>query len=915
MESNAYINNIPYQIIPGETIYDFVSRYKGKEFIPVICQDDKLENYGACRICSVEISREKGGDSRVVASCHTPVQEGIYITTHSKRIEKLRKNILELVLSNYPKSAIKPKKGHKPTPFQKLLTDLNVNSTRYNNGQTHAAIVEDLSHPYIHSDLKECIHCYKCVRVCDEVQGELVLGIADRGFNSRIVKDDDTTFKESTCVSCGACVQICPTNALKDRYLSKTVEADKEIRTVCTYCGVGCNLNVKVKNDKVIAIQGVPDAEANMGHTCLKGRFAFEFYKHPDRLQKPLIKKRGKFVESTWQEAYDLIESKFKAIIEKSGSDAVAGISSSRCTNEENYLMQKFFRVVAGTNNIDGCARVCHAPTAWGMQQAYGTGAATNSIEDLKECDLILLVGSNSTEAHPVTGAKIKQQIMKGKTLIVIDPIKIKLAKYAKYHLQLRPGTNVPMMLMFARFILDEGLIDEEFIKKNTVGFNKFIEKLKAFDVDEAEQITGVDKELVRKAAIEYATAGNAMEFHGLGVTEHYQGSKTVMLLANIAMMTGNIGRPGVGLNPLRGQNNVQGAADMGVQPHQGAGYLDVTKEESIDHYFKVYNKRLPDKIGLKIPEMFHASREGKLKGMWIMGEDILQTDPNTCEVDKALGSLEFLVVQEIFMTDTARKADVILPASSFFEKEGTFTSSERRVQRVQKVVEPLNGTKPDGQIVVDIMRRFGYEQCDYTAADMLDEINKVVPFFEGITWERLGDNGLQWPVKKDGTDTKILHIDGKFKRGKGKFHYFDYIESPETVEHKDKYPFVLTTGRLLEHYNCGTMTRRTPNSVLITEDLLKINPADAERKGIKHHDFVKVSSPRGFVIMRADITDELKPGILYTTFHFPEISINHITSGLGDIDTLTPEYKVVAIDIERVEESDVKERYACYEL
>ncbi|MGI9531152.1 formate dehydrogenase subunit alpha, partial [Lutimonas sp.] len=646
-------------------------------------------------------------------------------------------------------------------------------------------------------------------------------------------------------------------------------------------------------------------AEVNQGHTCLKGRFAFQFYNHPDRLREPLIKKNGSFEVVTWDEAYDFIAEKLLQVRDKYGKDAIGCISSSRATNEENYLMQKMTRVALNTNNIDGCARVCHAPTAYGMQKAFGTGAATNSIVDLDLTDCILLFGANPTEAHPVTGAKIKQLFMQGIPSIVVDPVKTSLAKLATYHLQLRPGTNVALLNMMGHYIVKEGKVREEFIKKYTEQYETFYNHVIDLDMDELEEITSVSKELVRKAALAYADAKNAMEFHGLGVTEHFQGSKTVMLLSNIAMMTGNIGRPGVGLNPLRGQNNVQGAADMGVQPHQGAGYMDVNDPGIQDYYAEKYGiPSMPEKEGLKIPEMLEAAIAGKFKALWIMGEDTLMTDPNTMHIRKAMEQLDIMVVQELFMSATAEMADVVLPASSYFEKNGTFTNGERRVQRVNKVVEPIGNTKPDGQMIIDMMYKLGYEQPTgkiYDAALILEEIADVIPFMKGISWDRLGTNGLQWPILENGTDTKIIHKDGNFKRGKGKFHHFDFEETPELLEHRNKYPFILTTARQLEHYNAGTMTRRTDNQSLSPMDYLEINPLDAADKEISADDKVRIFSDRGSVEIPVKLTYLVKPGVVRTTFHQPDIFINMITGNVGDEYTLTPEYKVVAVDFEKV--------------
>ncbi len=901
----AYINNEAHEIIKNETILDFVRRIEEYDTIPTMCQDDRLENFGSCRVCSVEVAREKGGLTKTVASCHTPVFDGAYIYHNTENIKKLRKNIVELILSDYPSDKVFPEKGKKPTEFQKTIADIGIPNIRYPQGDNHLDIQKDNSHPYIKSDLSQCINCFRCVRACEEIQGEMILGMSGRGFATNIIKGFDTNFNLSACVSCGACVQTCPTEALSDKFETKTLIPDEIIRTTCTYCGVGCQLDVSVIDGEIKGIQAPNTAEVNSGHTCLKGRFAFQFYNHPDRLTDPLIKRNGKFEIATWDEAYDYIADKLIKVRNEYGVNAIGSISSSRATNEENYLMQKMTRVALNTNNIDGCARVCHAPTAFGMQKAFGTGAATNSVNDLDNTDCIFLFGANPTEAHPVTGAKIKQLFMQGTTSIVVDPVITKLAKLAKYHLQLRPGTNVAILNMIAHYIIKEGYVDNDFIKNNTEQYHSFKAHVLDLNMDDLEELTGVSKTLVREAAIAYASANNAMEFHGLGVTEHFQGSKTVMLLSNLAMMTGNIGRNGVGLNPLRGQNNVQGAADMGVQPHQGAGYMDVNDKKVQEYYALKYGiQKMPDKEGLKIPEMLDAALDGKFKALWIMGEDTLMTDPNTNHIRKAMEQLDILIVQELFMSATAEIADVVLPANSYFEKNGTFTNGERRVQRVNKVVEPIGNSKSDGQIIIDMMFKLGYEQPTgriYDAAKILDEIAGVIPFMKGITWEGLGDNGLQWPVLENGTDTQILHYKGNFKRGKGMFHHFDFEETPELVEHRDKYPFILTTARQLEHYNAGTMTRRTDNQDISPMDFLEINPLDAADKNINAEDKVRIFSDRGSVEIPVKLTYLVKPGVVRTTFHQPEVFINMITGNVGDEFTLTPEYKVVAVDFEKI--------------
>jgi formate dehydrogenase major subunit len=895
----AFINNQPLEIKEGETILSFIRRHEGQDRVPTLCDSPNLDPFGSCRVCSVDVALEEDGKSKTMASCHTPVAEGQYIYPDSKQIKDLRKNIIELVLTDHPLDCLTCEVNGN-CELQTVAAQVGIREVRYPSGENHLDREKDLSHPYMTSDLSKCINCYRCVRACDEVQGEFVLNMSGRGFDTKIIKGFDESFMESACVSCGACSQACPTSAISDVFQSKAIRATEKTRTICTYCGVGCNLEVSTSNGEILSIQAPYEAEANGGHTCLKGRYAFKFYDHPDRLRSPMIKRNGEFEEVSWDEAYDHITSELTRIKSTNGPDAIAGISSARTPNEENYLMQKFIRAVIGTNNIDCCARVCHSPTALGMQRSFGTGAATNSIEDIEHTEFIFIIGANPTDAHPVTGAKLKQKMMKGVKSIVVDPRKIELAKYATYHLQLRPGTNVALLNMMLYYIITEAAEDKQFIENRTEGYEEFKKEILKLDMNEMEEVTGVDKNLVKEAALAYAKSNAAMEFHGLGVTEHLQGTFTVQLISDLAMITGNIGKKGAGVNPLRGQNNVQGAADMGAQPHQGAGYLDVTNPEINQKYNTFYGVDIvPSHIGFKIPEMFDAAIKGDLKALWVIGEDVVQTDPNTNKVIKAMDSLELLIVQELFMTETAKHATVILPGASFLEKEGTFTNGERRIQRVNKVVEPIEGCKPDGQIIVDIMNRMGYAQPDYTAAGMLEEISQIVPFFKGVKWETLGDNGKQWPVLEDGSDTKMLHI-LEFKRGKGKFQYYDYKKSNEVERHEKDFPYIITTNRELEHYNCGAMTRRTGNVEILTEDVLLIHPDDARKEHIADGDFVCVESPRGKVDIKAVITDEMKPGILSSTFHFPEVMLNIITSDEHCTEAMCPEYKVVAARIRK---------------
>jgi formate dehydrogenase major subunit len=895
----AYIDDQPYEIREGDTILALMRRHFGKDAVPTLCDAPNLDPFGSCRVCSVDVALSKGGPVKTMASCHTPVMPGAFIYPESERIQKLRKNIVELVLTDHPLDCLTCEVNNN-CELQAVAAKVGIRDVRYPEGKNHLDRKKDLSHAYMTSDFSKCINCFRCVRACDEVQGQFVLSMGGRGFDSHIIKSLETNFEKSDCVSCGACAQACPTSAISDIFESKSIQVDKKVRTVCTYCGVGCNLEVAVKGGKIKSIQAPYEAEANAGHTCLKGRFAFSFYNHADRLRTPLIKKDGEFVPVSWDEAYEYIANKLLVIKSKYGADAIGGVSSARGTNEENYLMQKFLRAVIGTNNVDSCARVCHSPTALGMQRTFGTGAATNSIKDLKLTDCILVIGANPTDGHPVTGAKLKQVAMSGKTSIVIDPRRTELAKYATYHLQLRPGTNMAVLNMMLYYIISEGMEDKDFIAQRTEGYEEFKQEILAQDMDELSRISGVDKQLVRDAAIAYAKAPNAMEFHGLGVTEHSQGTFTIMMISSLAMITGNVGRPGVGVNPLRGQNNVQGAADMGCQPHQGAGYYDVADPVYHKKYEEFYNAKLPNYSGLKIPQMYDAALSDKLKAMWVIGEDMGQTDPNTNHVRAALAKLELFVVQELFMTETAKLANVILPAASFLEKSGTFTSGERRIQRVNAVVDPIEGTKSDGQIMVDIMNLMGYKQpAVYDPEWVLEEISQIVPFFEGVKWAELGDNGKQWPVNKEGKGTDILHTES-FKRGKGKFIHNNYKKSEELVQNEKDYPYIITTNRELEHYNCGAMTRRTNNVLIITDDVLMINPEDAAKHLISEGDMVCVESPRGKVDIKARITDEVKPGILSSTFHFPEVMLNNITSSISDSEALCPEYKVVSCRIRK---------------
>ncbi len=897
MSDLAQLDGQPAATVVGETILQYAERHRGRGVIPTLCHAPRLRPHGACRVCVVEVARSPDGPRKFLAACHTPMQAGWHVFTESPAVTRLRRNIVELLLTDHPRDCLTCP-GNGACELQALAARVGVRAVRYPAGANHLATPVDASHPYLRADLARCIACYRCVRACDEVQGQFVLSVHGRGFDSRISIGRDTTFAESPCVSCGACVQTCPTGAITDRYGAKTPQATRRVRTTCAYCGVGCQLEVAARGDEVLGVRAPWDAAVNAGHTCVKGRYAFEFYRHPDRLRQPLLRRDGKLEPVSWETAYDFLTSRLHELRQAHGPNSIAGIASARCTNEENFLFQKFLRVVIGTNNVDCCARVCHGPTAYGMQQAFGTGAATNSIADLEQTDLVLVVGANPTVAHPVTGAKIKQVALKGTPLIVVDPVQTELARIATWHLQLRPGTNLALLNLMAYYILEAGLANADFVARRTEGFDEFAAALRGLDPAAQAAICGVDAATVRAAALAYAQAPRAMAFHGLGVTEFTQGSRAVMAIANLALMCGHLGRPGVGMNPLRGQNNVQGAADMGCQPNQGAGYLDVTNADNRAHYERHYGRPVPAQVGLKIPEMLTAAAQGELKALWVIGEDLVQTEPDSDHTVAALAKLELLVVQDLFLSETGKRAHVVLPAASFLEKSGTFTNGERRIQRVQAAVPPLRGSRPDGQIVVDVMNRFGYAQPSYDAAQTLAEVARVVPFFAGVIWERLGDNGLQWPVDATGRGTPILHT-ASFKRGRGKFHFNAFEETPELTAHAGaEFPFILTTGRILQHYNSGTMTRRTPNRELVDRDLLLVHPDDAAARGVRDGGAVRLTSVRGAVVLTARLTRQVKPGVLFTSFHFPELQVNCITSDQQDRETRCPEYKVVAAQI-----------------
>ena len=909
------VDGVPVEIFRGETVLDACRR--AQEYVPTLCYDPKLDPFGACRVCLVELE----GRDKPVAACHTPAAEGMVIITESERLERLRRNTVELLLSDMPDDLFDRRHyGH--NEFNSVVKKTGATGQKYTADEKKAdtlPVCEEgkpagfrTDHPYLGLDLDSCIVCSRCVRACDEVQGTWALTIQGRGNNSVAVPGANMDFDDSDCVSCGACAATCPTGAIFDKgFLEAGTDiADREVRTTCSYCGVGCGFNVQLKEGRVFAIKPADHAASSLGHLCVKGRFAFRFTQSEDRLKAPLLRSSatGKLEEATWDEAITFIAERLTHIKNSYGPTAIAGISSARTTNEENFLHQKFIRSVIGSNNIDCCARVCHSPTAYGMRQTFGTGASTNSFVDIDRAKLLMIVGSNPTHAHPVVGSRMKQAVVGGAQLIVIDPRETEMASMADIHLDLRPGTNVAMFNALANVIVADDLVDDEFIANHTEGWDEYKDFIADKTPEWAEPITGVSAAKIRDAARMYAASGGSMMFHGLGVTEHYQGSFGVMLLANLAMITGQVGRPGVGVNPLRGQNNVQGGADMGGMPNMVTGYQAVSDEAVQDMIKDLWKTDLNPEPGLTIPEMFSAAHAQDLKALWIVGEDVVQTDPNSAHVRASLESLDLLIVQDIFLTSTAEIADVVLPGASFLEKEGTFTNSERRVQLIREVMPPAGDSKPDWQITQLVANAMGAGWAYESPAQIMDEIASISPTMRGISYERLNaGEGLQWPVPETNhPGTSIVHAGGEFARGKGRIISADYVPTEEVIN--DDYPFLMTTGRLLEHYNSGTMTRRTRNVAMVTRDLMEINPIDADRLGVSDGDYVRVTSRRGSIKVACDVTARVNPGTLFLTFHFPDVLINLITSDILEVNTKCPEYKVVAVSVEVLDETEARE-------
>ena len=870
--------------------------------IPKLCATDSLESFGSCRLCLVEIDGRAG----YPASCTTPVAEGMIVRTQTAQLAQLRKGVMELYISDHPLDCLTCA-ANGDCELQDMAGAVGLRDVRYGyEGDNHLEMPIDISNPYFAFDPSKCILCSRCVRACDEVQGTFALTIQGRGFDSKVSPSQNQDFLSSECVSCGACVQACPTATLSEKKVIEVGTPDKAVITTCAYCGVGCTFRAEMRGEELVRMVPWKDGKANHGHSCVKGRFAWGYANHKERILSPMIRTSvdQPWREVSWDEAIAYTASEFRRIQAQYGARSVGGITSSRCTNEETFLVQKLIRQGFGNNNVDTCARVCHSPTGYGLKTTFGTSAGTQDFDSVDKADVIMVIGANPTDGHPVFASRMKQRLRQGARLIVVDPRRIDLVRTphveADHHLPLKPGTNVAALTAMAHVIVTEGLADEAFIRERC-DWDEY-QDWAAFVSDPArspeatELLTTIPPDELRAAARLYATGGNGAIYYGLGVTEHSQGSSTVMAIANLAMATGNLGREGVGVNPLRGQNNVQGACDMGSFPHEFSGYRHVSDGATRKLFEDAWGVALDAEPGLRIPNMLDAATDGAFKALFIQGEDILQSDPNTHHVAAGLAAMECVVVQDLFLNETANYAHIFLPGSTFLEKDGTFTNAERRIQRVRKVMSPKNGYA-DWEIVQLVANALGLGWSYAHPSEIMDEVARLTPTFARVSYAALDEAGsMQWPATADApAGTPIMHID-HFVRGKGKFVVTDYVATDEKTG--PRFPLLLTTGRILSHYNVGAQTRRTENVAWHPEDLLEIHPHDAENRGIKDGDWIRLSSRAGETTLRVTITERVAPGVVYTTFHHPTTQANVITTDYSDWATNCPEYKVTAVQV-----------------
>jgi formate dehydrogenase major subunit len=873
--------------------------------IPKLCATDSLEPFGSCRLCVVQVEGGRG----YPASCTTPVYEGMKVQTQNDKLARIRRGVMELYISDHPLDCLTCS-ANGNCELQDMAGAVGLREVRYGyEGENHLKAAKDTSNPYFTFEPSKCIVCSRCVRACEETQGTFALTLDGRGFDSKVSPGQMEAFMDSECVSCGACVQACPTATLMEKSVIDKGQADHAIVTTCAYCGVGCSFRAEMQGADVVRMVPDKNGQANHGHSCVKGRFAFGYATHPDRITTPMIRKsiHDPWQKVNWEEAIGHAASEFKRIQAKYGRHSVGGITSSRCTNEETYLVQKLVRAAFGNNNVDTCARVCHSPTGYGLKRTFGESSGTQTFDSVMKADVILVIGANPTDGHPVFASFMKKRLRQGAKLIVADPRAIDLVKtphvQADHHLKLKPGTNVALINSLAHVIVTEGLVNQAFVKErcDVDSFNKWSDFVsqERNSPESMESATGVPAATVRAAARLYATGGNAAIYYGLGVTEHSQGSTTVIGIANLAMATGNVGREGVGVNPLRGQNNVQGSCDMGSFPHEFPGYRHVSDFDTRSLFESAWGATLESEPGLRIPNMFAAALDGSFKGLYVEGEDIAQSDPDTQHVHTALQAMECVVVQDLFLNETAKFAHVFLPGSSFLEKNGTFTNAERRISPVRKVMPPLAGYE-DWQVTQLLSNALGYPMNYSHPSEIMDEIARLTPQFRGVSYEKLDRLGsIQWPCNEEAPDgTPLMHTE-HFVRGKGLFMATEYIPTQERTS--SKFPYILTTGRILSQYNVGAQTRRTENSRWHAEDRLEIHPHDAEQRGINDGDWVGIKSRAGETVLRARVSERMQPGVVYTTFHFPESGANVITTDNSDWATNCPEYKVTAVQVSKV--------------
>ncbi|MCR5868689.1 MAG: formate dehydrogenase subunit alpha [Aquincola tertiaricarbonis] len=874
--------------------------------VPKLCATDSLEPFGSCRLCLVEIEGRKG----YPASCTTPAEAGMKVRTQSPKLQDLRKGVMELYISDHPLDCLTCA-ANGNCELQDMAGVTGLRNVRYGvgdqyGGAHHLNAKKDESNPYFTYDPAKCIVCNRCVRACEETQGTFALTISGRGFESRVSAGMDEPFMESECVSCGACVEACPTATLQEKSVIWMGQGEHSVTTTCAYCGVGCGFKAEMKGNEVVRMVPWKDGAANEGHSCVKGRFAWGYATHADRITTPMIRRKitDPWQVVSWEEAITYAASEFKRIQAEHGRDAIGGITSSRCTNEETYLVQKLVRAAFGNNNVDTCARVCHSPTGYGLKQTLGESAGTQTFKSVEQADVIMVIGANPTDGHPVFASRLKKRLREGAQLIVVDPRRIDLVKSphvkAAHHLALRPGTNVAVMTALAHVIVTEGLLANDYIAErcDTKSFGEWMAFVARpeHSPEATEAVTGVPAAELRDAARLYAGARNGAIYYGLGVTEHSQGSTTVMAIANLAMATGNVGREGVGVNPLRGQNNVQGSCDMGSFPHELPGYRHVSDSTTRAQFEAAWGVAIQPEPGLRIPNMFEAALGGSFKGLYCEGEDIVQSDPNTQHVAAAMMAMECIVVQDLFLNETAKYAHVFLPGSSFLEKDGTFTNAERRISRVRKVMPP-KAVYSDWEVTMLLSNALGYPMHYKHPEEIMAEIAALTPTFRGVSYRKLDELGsVQWPCNEEAPEgTPIMHID-HFVRGKGRFIITQYVATDEKVTRR--FPLLLTTGRILSQYNVGAQTRRTDNNRWHSEDRLEIHPVDAEDRGIRNGDWVGIQSRAGETVLRAVISERMQPGVVYTTFHFPESGANVITTDSSDWATNCPEYKVTAVQV-----------------